>query len=109
MHYQTDLMTGAESGVFHASDVTSRIGSDGPDEADPLCCYSEMLIVAIVFLVLLFISVPYGCYTSRSWGFLVNAKFLWFAMKSSVTIFHFLFGATRRASGVPIHVFAPVF
>jgi hypothetical protein len=29
IYYQTDLMTGADSDVFHLSDVTSRIGSDG--------------------------------------------------------------------------------
>jgi hypothetical protein len=68
-----------------------------------------MLIMAIVFLLLFFINVPYGRYTSRSWGFLVNAKFMWFAMEFPVSIFHFLFWATRRASAVPTHVLVPLF
>jgi hypothetical protein len=37
-----------------------------------------MLIVAIVFLLLFFSNDPYGRYTIRSWGFLVNATFMWF-------------------------------
>jgi hypothetical protein len=34
---------------------------------------------------------------------------MWFAMEFPAAIFHFLFWATCRASGVPIHVFVPLF
>jgi 3-oxo-5-alpha-steroid 4-dehydrogenase 1 len=64
--------------------------------------------VAIVFLFLFFINAPYGRYTNRSWGFLVNAKFIWFAMEFPAAGFHFLFWVTHRACGVPIHVFMPL-
>jgi hypothetical protein len=67
-----------------------------------------MLIVAIVFLLLFFINAPYGRYKSRSWGFLVNANFMRFAMEFPAAVFHFLFWATLKESGLPIHVFVPL-
>jgi hypothetical protein len=66
-----------------------------------------MLIVAIVFRLLFFINSLYGRYMSRSSGFLVSAKFMWFAMEFPAAAFHFLFWAIRKASGGPIHVFVP--
>jgi hypothetical protein len=68
-----------------------------------------MMIVAIVFFLLFFINVPYGRHTSRSWGFLVNAKLMWSAMEFPAAVVHFLFWAIHRASGVPTHVFVQLF
>jgi protein-S-isoprenylcysteine O-methyltransferase Ste14 len=68
-----------------------------------------MLIAAIVFLVLFFISAPYGRYTNKSWGFLMNPKLMWFAVESPAAVFHFLFWATRKTSSLPINIFSALF
>jgi hypothetical protein len=68
-----------------------------------------MLIVAIIFLRMFFINTPYGRDTSRSWGRLVNAEFMWLAMEFPAAVFHFLSWATRKESGLPIHIFVPRF
>jgi hypothetical protein len=65
--------------------------------------------VAIVFFLLFFIKAPYGHYPSRSWAFLVNAKFMCYAMEFPAAVFHFLFWETCRTSGVSIQVLVPLF
>ena len=46
-----------------------------------LCLYSEFLLAVPVFILLFFISAPYGKFKKSGWGPSVNARLAWFSME----------------------------
>jgi steroid 5-alpha reductase family enzyme len=82
-------------------------------DADQLyfaACIVEIGIAIIVFIVLFFISAPYGRYSQSTWGPLVNPKLGWFLMEFPAAFAHFYFFCKRKSSvGLPSTLFCLFF
>lgn len=63
--------------------ILRRLFSSEEEELYILDClsYLMMLMAFATFLTLLFEDTPYGRYTSRRYGFLVNVKVAWFVQE----------------------------
>ena len=60
-----------------------------------------VILAFIVFLLLLFISAPYGKFTSYKWGPTIPAKFGWFFMETpSSLLFLFYFFTGKHKTGI---------
>jgi 3-oxo-5-alpha-steroid 4-dehydrogenase 1 len=58
---------------------------------------SWIILALIVFLLLLFITAPYGRHTTRKWGFTIPNRLGWFFMETPVLIVFLYFFITGKA------------
>ncbi|MDC7226661.1 MAG: DUF1295 domain-containing protein [Spirochaetales bacterium] len=62
----------------------------------------EFAIAVPIFIILFFIKAPYGRYTKRGWGPVINARFSWFIMEMPSVILPLYFFITAGAASNPL-------
>jgi protein-S-isoprenylcysteine O-methyltransferase Ste14 len=73
-------------------------------------CLAEIMIAVIVFILLFFISAPYGRHAKSTWGPMISAKIGWFAMEFPAAVAHFYWFLKRDSSlGLPCTLFCLLF
>jgi hypothetical protein len=68
-------------------------------------CYLIFGLAAVVFILLFFVSAPYGKFQRKGWGPSIRTKLAWFFMEMPSPVLMIIFFLTARQKGVPQIIF----